>query len=62
MPLTFAHPSAILPFSRISRYINFSAMVFGSMAPDFEYFLRGQPMGTLALPLLISLLIKYIRL
>ncbi|WP_421102780.1 DUF4184 family protein [Sporosarcina psychrophila] len=45
MPLTFAHPAAILPFSRKSKYINFSAMVFGSMAPDFEYFLRGQPMG-----------------
>lgn len=45
MPLTFAHPAVILPFSRKSRYINFSAMVLGSMAPDFEYFLRGQPMG-----------------
>lgn len=45
MPLTFAHPAAILPFSRKSKYINFSALVFGSMAPDFEYFLRGQPMG-----------------
>ncbi|MET3195185.1 DUF4184 family protein [Bacillus sp. OAE603] len=45
MPLTFAHPAAVLPFSRKSRYINFSAMVLGSMAPDFEYFLRGQPIG-----------------
>lgn len=45
MPLTFAHPAALLPFSRKSRYINFSAMVLGSMAPDFEYFLRGQPIG-----------------
>ncbi|KMY49675.1 DUF4184 family protein [Peribacillus loiseleuriae] len=45
MPLTFAHPAAILPFSRKSKYINFSAMVLGSMAPDFEYFLRGQPFG-----------------
>lgn len=45
MPLTFAHPAAILPFSRKSKYINFSAMVIGSMAPDFEYFLRGQPGG-----------------
>jgi len=45
MPLTFAHPAAILPFSRKSKYINFSALVFGSMAPDFEYFLRGRPMG-----------------
>lgn len=45
MPLTFAHPAAILPFSRKSRYVNFSAMVIGSMAPDFEYFLRGEPIG-----------------
>lgn len=45
MPLTFAHPAAILPFSRKSKYINFSAMVFGSMSPDFEYFLRGRPSG-----------------
>ncbi|MBA9025834.1 DUF4184 family protein [Peribacillus huizhouensis] len=45
MPLTFAHPAAVLPFSRKSNYIHFSAMVLGSMAPDFEYFLRGQPSG-----------------
>ncbi len=45
MPLTFAHPAAILPFSRKSNYIYFFAMVLGSMAPDFEYFLRGQPLG-----------------
>lgn len=47
MPLTFAHPAAVLPFSRKSNYINFSAMVLGSMAPDFEYFLRGQPSGAI---------------
>lgn len=45
MPLTFAHPAAILPFSRKSKYIHFSALVLGSMAPDFEYFLTGRPMG-----------------
>jgi hypothetical protein len=45
MPLTFAHPAAVLPFSRNSNYIHFTAMVLGSMAPDFEYFLRGQPGG-----------------
>lgn len=45
MPLTFAHPAAVLPFSRKSRYIHFTAMVLGSMSPDFEYFLRGQPLG-----------------
>lgn len=45
MPLTFAHPAAILPFSRKSKFIHFPALVLGSMAPDFEYFLRGQPAG-----------------
>ncbi|WP_054955867.1 DUF4184 family protein [Paenibacillus dakarensis] len=45
MPLTFAHPAAVLPFSRKSKYVDFSALVLGSMAPDFEYFLRGRPIG-----------------
>lgn len=45
MPLTFAHAAAVLPFSRNSKYVNFLAMVLGSMAPDFEYFLRGMPAG-----------------
>ncbi|MCM3006465.1 DUF4184 family protein [Priestia koreensis] len=45
MPLTFAHPAVILPFSKKSTYVHFSAMILGSMAPDFEYFLRGQPGG-----------------
>ncbi|KGR76301.1 DUF4184 family protein [Ureibacillus sinduriensis] len=47
MPLTFAHPAAVLPFSRKSKYINFLALVLGSMAPDFEYFLRGMPYGVI---------------
>ncbi|MDN4494419.1 DUF4184 family protein [Ureibacillus aquaedulcis] len=45
MPLTFAHPAAVLPFSRKSKYVNFLALVLGSMSPDFEYFLRGMPYG-----------------
>ncbi|MEG0472920.1 MAG: DUF4184 family protein [Solibacillus sp.] len=45
MPLTFAHPAAVLPFSRKNKYIHFPALILGSMAPDFEYFLRGQPIG-----------------
>lgn len=43
MPLTFAHPAIALPFSRNSRYLNFLAFVLGTMAPDFEYFLKGRP-------------------
>jgi hypothetical protein len=45
MPLTFAHPAAVLPFSKNSKYVNFLALVLGSMSPDFEYFLRGKPSG-----------------
>ncbi|MFC9542821.1 DUF4184 family protein [Lysinibacillus sp. NPDC056959] len=71
MPLTFAHPAAVLPFTRKSKYINFSAMVLGSMAPDFEYFLRGQPIGEIGhtytgfflfnLPLVVMIYFMYHR-
>lgn len=69
MPLTFAHPAAILPFSRKSNYINFSAMVLGSMSPDFEYFINGRPLGEIGhtfsgfiyfnLPLVIFIYLVY---
>lgn len=42
MPFTFAHPAIVLPI-RKCRWFSFSALVFGSMAPDFEYFFRMQP-------------------
>lgn len=42
MPLTFAHPAAVLP---LARRLPFSALVVGSMAPDFLYFLRLAPRG-----------------
>lgn len=45
MPLTFAHPAAVLPFIRTKPYFHFTALVLGSMAPDYEYFLRGRPAG-----------------
>ncbi len=41
MPLTIAHPASVLPF-RHSR-LPISALVIGSMAPDFEYFLHLSP-------------------
>ena len=37
MPVTPAHPAIILPFIR-SRYFSATALVAGSMSPDFEYF------------------------
>lgn len=38
MPLTFSHPAFAVPFAR--RGLVLSALVLGSMAPDFPYFLR----------------------
>jgi hypothetical protein len=38
MPFTLSHPLAVIPFAR-TRLV-FSALVIGSMSPDFEYFLR----------------------
>lgn len=43
MPFTLAHPAAALPFRKTRLVI--SAVVVGSMAPDFEYFLRLSPQG-----------------
>lgn len=37
MPFTLAHPAAVLPLRRTG--LVFSALVVGSMAPDFPYFL-----------------------
>jgi len=41
MPFTFSHPSILLPFLYLPRkWISVTGLVVGSMAPDFEYFLR----------------------
>ncbi len=37
MPFTLAHPAAVLP---VRRYLPFSALIIGSLSPDFEYLLR----------------------
>lgn len=39
MPFTFAHPAAVVALVRRPRW-NAVALVAGSMAPDFEYFVR----------------------
>ncbi len=40
MPFTFAHPAAVLPLARpLGRWGCMSALVIGSMAPDFSYFI-----------------------
>lgn len=41
MPFTFSHPAIILPISRAKgHFVSVSALVIGSMTPDFEYFLK----------------------
>lgn len=39
MPFTPAHPALVLPFLRW-RYMSATALIIGSMAPDFEYFFK----------------------
>ena len=40
MPFTLAHPAAVIPLYRLARRrLSLSALVIGSMAPDFVYFL-----------------------
>src|SRR5882672_4790463 len=39
MPFTPAHPALVLPFIRW-RYVSATALIIGSMAPDFEYFFK----------------------
>lgn len=41
MPFTLAHPAAVLPIRH--QYLDKIALIFGSLAPDFVYFLAGQP-------------------
>lgn len=44
VPFTLSHPAAVLPFAR-KRGLTLSALVVGSMSPDFIYFLRLHPSG-----------------
>jgi hypothetical protein len=46
MPFTPAHASIVLPFLKSDhRYISATGLVIGSIAPDFEYFLRMSARG-----------------
>lgn len=46
MPFTFAHPVIAIPLKKRWPVIfNGTALVFGSMAPDFEYFMRFDAQG-----------------
>jgi hypothetical protein len=47
MPFTFSHPAIVIPIkNKFEKYFDFTALILGSMAPDFEYFIRFKPMGT----------------
>lgn len=41
MPFTFSHPAIVLPLTKLNqKYISATALIAGSMAPDFEYFIN----------------------
>ena len=41
MPFTFSHPAIVLPLAKASRrWFSLTGLVVGSIAPDFEYFIR----------------------
>lgn len=44
MPFTFAHP-AIMLNQKNNRYFDFTALIIGTMAPDFEYFINFRPIS-----------------
>lgn len=69
MPFTFAHPAIVLPLTKLpKRWFSSSGLIIGSIAPDFEYFLRGETIsnhshtiaGLFYFNLPVSLLIAFI--
>lgn len=44
MAFTFAHPAAVLPFQKRLNKFYSTALVLGSMAPDYEYFIFVKPL------------------
>ena len=44
MPFTLSHSAAVVPFLR-SRNFSATGLIVGSMAPDFEYFIRMNVLG-----------------
>jgi hypothetical protein len=66
VPFTLAHGAAALPFRRF--HLVLSALLVGTLAPDFEYFLRLSPddgfgrtlVGTFALTLPLALLVLWL--
>lgn len=46
MPLTFAHPAVVIPIKKFG--LPLSALIIGSVVPDFEFFLRISSTRTIA--------------
>ena len=47
MPFPLAHPAAVLPLRRYcARWLNFPALVIGSLVPDAAYVFRGEEIST----------------
>lgn len=45
MPFTLSHPAAVVPLWIFFRRLPLSALVIGSLSPDFEYLVRLAPRG-----------------
>lgn len=49
MPFTFSHPAAVVPLAYLpKKWISVSALVIGSITPDFEYFIRMKHLKTIS--------------
>jgi hypothetical protein len=46
MPFTFSHPALVLPLTYLpKKWYSLTGLIIGSMAPDFEYFIRMKPLS-----------------
>ncbi|HAT6805041.1 TPA: DUF4184 family protein [Citrobacter freundii] len=49
MPFTFTHPAVVIPiYHYVNRSLSLSALIIGSMAPDFVYFFLFSVTGALS--------------
>ena len=68
MPVTPAHAAAAWPLRRVLPRLPLSALVIGTMSPDYEYFLRlapisrwaHQPIGLIAFCVPVSLAVWFV--
>ena len=55
MPFPLAHPAAVLPLRRYARWLNFPALVIGSLVPDAGYVFRNDSIAGISHQILGSL-------